>query len=83
MSLSVLHYSGLSLISLLDSLSVSLVYYFDNHQGKALKEGFRERRWARTGVSSREEINTNRNLARVTTKSKSGMQAVSNGRVGR
>jgi len=30
------------------------------------------------GVSSREEINTNRNLARATTKSKSGMQAVSN-----
>jgi len=32
-------------------------------------------------VSSREEINTNRNLARATTKSKSGMQTVSNGRV--
>src|SRR5882724_3500514 len=52
-------------------------------QGKALKEGCHERRWAWTDVSSREEINTNRNLARVTTKSKSGTQAVSNGRVGR
>jgi len=30
----------------------------------------------------REEINTNRNLARVTTKSKSGTQTVSNGCVG-
>jgi len=47
-------------------------------QGKALKEGCRERRWARADVSSREEINTNRNLARATTKFKSGMQAVSN-----
>jgi len=35
------------------------------------------------GVSSREKINTNRNLARVTTKSKSETQTVSNGRVGR
>jgi len=33
------------------------------------------------GVSSRERINTNRNLARVTTKSKSEMQTVSNGHV--
>src|SRR5882724_3367188 len=54
-----------------------------DHQGKALKEGCCERRWARTGVSSREEINTNRHLARATTKSKSRTQAVSNGRVGR
>src|SRR5882724_11590036 len=53
-----------------------------DHQGKALKEGCRERRWARMGVSSREEINTNRNLARVTTKSKSRTQTVSNGHVG-
>ena len=52
-----------------------------DRQGKALKEGCRERRWARMGVSSREEINTNRHLARATTKSKSGMQTVSNGRV--
>src|SRR5882724_8633713 len=52
-----------------------------DHQGKALKEGCRERRWARMGVSSREEINTNSNLARATTKSKSGTQTVSNGRV--
>jgi len=35
------------------------------------------------GVSSREKINTNRNLVRATTKSKSKMQTVSNGRVGR
>ena len=35
------------------------------------------------GVSSREKINTNRNLVRVTTKSKSEMQTVSNGHVGR
>src|SRR5882724_288600 len=55
----------------------------DDRQGKALKEGCHERRWAWMGVSSREEINTNRNLARVTTKSKSGTQTVSNGRVGR
>ena len=33
--------------------------------------------------SSREKMNTNRNLARVTTKSKSETQAVSNGRVSR
>jgi len=31
------------------------------------------------GVSSREKINTNRNLVRVTTKSKSETQTVSNG----
>ena len=37
---------------------------------------------ARMGVSSREKINTNRNLARVTTKSKSETQTVSNGCVG-
>jgi len=33
-----------------------------DRQGKALKEGCCERRWARMSVSSREEINTNRNL---------------------
>src|SRR5882724_6879827 len=54
-----------------------------DRQGKALKEGCHERRWAQMGVSSREEINTNRNLARATTKSKSGTQTVSNGCVGR
>ena len=32
---------------------------------------------------SREKINNNKNLARVTTKSKSETQTVSNGRVGR
>jgi len=35
------------------------------------------------GVSSREKMNTNKNLARVTTKSRSEMQTVSNGHVGR
>ena len=35
------------------------------------------------GVSSREKMNTNKNLARVTTKSKSKTQTVSNGCVGR
>jgi len=52
-------------------------------QAKALREGCRERKEAQTGVSSREKINTNRNLARVTTKSKSEIQTVSNGCVGR
>ena len=33
-------------------------------------------------VSSKEKINTNRNLVRATTKSKSEMQTVSNGHVG-
>jgi len=51
-------------------------------QVKALGEGCHERKEAWMGVSSREKINTNRNLARVTTKSKSEMQTVSNGRVG-
>src|SRR5882724_10962440 len=55
----------------------------NRRQAKALREGCRERKEARTGVSSREKINTNRNLVRVTTKSKSEMQTVSNGRVGR
>jgi len=35
------------------------------------------------GVSSREKMNTNINLARATIKSKSETQTVSNGRVGR
>ena len=35
------------------------------------------------GVSSRKEMNTNKDLARATTKSKSETQTVSNGRVGR
>jgi len=52
-------------------------------QGKALSEGCHERKKARTVVSSREKINNNKNLARVTTKSKSEMQTVSNGCVGR
>jgi len=45
---------------------------------KALREGCRERKKARVCVSQRED-DTNRNLARVTTKSKSEMQTVSNG----
>ena len=51
----------------------------NRHQVKALREGCCERKGARAGVSSREKKNTNRNLARVTTKSKSRMQTVSNG----
>ena len=51
-------------------------------QVKALREACCERKEARTGISSREKINTNKNLARVTTKSKSEMQTVSNGHVG-
>src|SRR5882724_1336607 len=53
----------------------------NRHQVQALSEGCCERKEARTGVSSREKINTNRNLARVTTKSKSKTQTVSNGHV--
>jgi len=52
-------------------------------QTKALREGCHERKEAWTGVSSREKINTNRNLVRATTKSKSEMRTVSNGCVGR
>ena len=54
----------------------------NRHQVKALREGCCERKEARTGVSAREKINTNRNLVRVTTKSKSKTQTVSNGHVG-
>ena len=50
---------------------------------KALREGCCERKKARTSVSSREKKDTNRNLARATTKSKSRMQTVSNGHVSR
>jgi len=49
-------------------------------KGKALREGCHERKKAWTSVSSREK-DTNRNLARATTKSKSRMQTVSNGHV--
>ena len=52
-------------------------------QVKALREGCHERKEAQMGVVSREKINTNRNLARATTKSKSETQTVSNGHVGR
>ena len=48
-------------------------------QVKALREGCCERKEARMSVSSREKKKTNWNLARVTTKSKSKMQTVSNG----
>ena len=51
-------------------------------QGKSLREGCHEREWAQMSASSREKNNTKRNLARVTTKSKSKMQTVSNGCVG-
>jgi len=55
----------------------------NRHQVRALKEGCHERKKAQVGVSSREKENTNRNLARVTTQSKSRTQTVSNGCVGR
>ena len=51
----------------------------NRHQVKALREGCHERKGAQTGVFSREKMNTNKNLARVTTKSKSKTQTVSNG----
>src|SRR5882724_9844164 len=52
-------------------------------QVKALREGCHEGKGAQMGVSSREKMNTNKNLVRATTKSKSEMQTVSNGRVSR
>jgi len=55
----------------------------NRRRGKALSEGCHERKKAWTVVSSREKINNNKNLVRATTKSKSEMQTVSNGRVGR
>ena len=55
----------------------------NRRQTKALREGCHEIKKARAGVSSREKMNTNMNLARVTTKSKSETQTVSNGHVGR
>jgi len=48
-------------------------------QTKVLREGCHERKKAQAGISSREKMNTNMNLARATTKSKSEMQTVSNG----
>src|SRR5882724_4275314 len=51
----------------------------NRHQKKALREGCHERKKARAGVSSREKMDTNKNLARVTTKSKSETQTVSKG----
>src|SRR5882724_10651339 len=55
----------------------------NSHQVKALREGCHEIKEVWMGVSSREKINTNRNLVRATTKSESEMQTVSNGRVSR
>src|SRR5882724_12446348 len=51
----------------------------NDHQAKAPREGCHEREWAQMSVSSREKNNTKRNLVRVTTKSKSKTQTVSNG----
>ena len=42
----------------------------NSHQVKALREGCHEIKEVWMGVSSREKINTNRNLARATTKSR-------------
>jgi len=53
----------------------------NKHQVKALREGCCEEVGS-DECSSREKKNTNRNLARATTKSKSRMQTVSNGCVG-
>src|SRR5882724_1921768 len=50
---------------------------------KALREGCCERKKAWASVSSRVKMNTNRNLVRVITKSKSETQTVSNGCVSR
>src|SRR5882724_8951405 len=55
----------------------------NRHQVRALREGCCERKEAWADVSSREKKNINRNLARVTTKSKSRTQTVSNGCVSR
>jgi len=56
--------------------------FVNRRQVIALREGCCERR--KLGqVSSREKKNTNRNLARATTKSKSRTQTVSNGCVSR
>src|SRR5882724_9256535 len=54
----------------------------NDRQGKALREGCCERKKAQVSFSSREKKKTNRNLVRVTTKSKSRMQTVSNRHVG-
>ena len=55
----------------------------NEHQAKALREGCDEREQAWTGVSSTEKPNTKGHLARAMTKSKSKMQTVTNGHVGR
>jgi len=52
----------------------------NRHQQK-LSERAVVKKEGRVGVSSREKMNTNMNLARATTKSKSEMQTVSNGHV--
>jgi len=55
----------------------------NRRRGKALSEGCHERKKDWMVVSSREKINNNKNLVRVTTKSKRKTQTVSNGRVSR
>jgi len=40
----------------------------DDHQGKALEEGYCERRWAQMSASSEGKTNTKKNLARAITK---------------
>ena len=53
-----------------------------DHQEKALKEGCHEREQAQLDVSSTEKTKTNEDLARVTTKSRSKTQTVTNRCVG-
>ena len=55
----------------------------NEHQKKALKEGCHEREQAQMGVSPTEKTSTKQDLARVTAKSKSITQTVTNGCVGR
>ena len=50
----------------------------NDHWEKALKEGCCEREQAQTDVSSIEKTNTKEDLARVMTKSRSKLQAVTN-----
>ena len=55
----------------------------NEHQEKAFREGCCEREQAQMGVSPTEKTNTKGYLARVMTKSKSKMQTVTKGHVGR
>ena len=54
----------------------------DYHE-KALKEGCHEREQSQMDVSSTEKTNTKEDLTRVTAKSESKIQTVTNGRVSR